>query len=145
MASPRPSVSLFLLAALFLALFALQTTAAPVFRTLPPSENLTARPAGQPAGLYSCSGPKFTGTCHYWPPSQTSSYHCYPVPDSEIENRSWGPDEGGACKLFTSGDCNEDTRYYMPNHQGKDGDIWRFPGDDIAEGVKIRSLWCYKT
>ncbi|KAF2638642.1 hypothetical protein P280DRAFT_481984 [Massarina eburnea CBS 473.64] len=100
--------------------------------------------SGAPAGLYACSEYDFQGTCHWWSPDKTSLYHCYAVPDTQWKYRSWGPDEGGACKLFHSTDCSEESRYYMQKDVHA-RDIWVYPGDNAEPQWEVKTIWCWKT
>jgi hypothetical protein len=67
---------------------------------------------GNPGAVYVCTGPDFTGTCHYYTPTKQND--CFTMTEKV---RSIGPDKGCYCVFFTISNCEQGFIAFGPEPQ----------------------------
>lgn len=102
---------------------------------------------GSPGGVYFCGGN--TDSCQWLAPSETKV--CVPYNVIELGPPLLiGPDYGGACRLYTSESCEEDSAVVFAQEVGDVAVRKGVPGSFVCPGiegrdvpVEIRSFRCW--
>ncbi|KAH7119930.1 hypothetical protein B0J11DRAFT_72473 [Dendryphion nanum] len=111
-----------------LVLFISSVTASPSYLWPRSLSSRSLHKRGLPGAVYICTGNNFQGNCGWNQPST----QCRIVGTGKFAPKSIGPDPGGFCNLYTSGDCT-----------GNQIQTLRFPGAGNGFPDNLGSLQCF--
>ena len=83
-----------------------------IFISLTAAASIETCKYGNPGAVYVCTGPEFTGNCHYYTPTKQND--CFTMTEKV---RSIGPDKGSYCVLFTTSNCEQGFIAFGPEPQ----------------------------